>query len=126
MCELKVAAEPTARKKQKVRDSLPKWGQDFLGIRIFVWGPSPRNSGGLYFSIRKFSEYQGPSCTSVLDKLKGWNIRLDKYLLLWTWDSFRKWQKVYDGEPLWNWDFISADAYYSSSAGNSSEDDSDF
>jgi len=94
LCNLKVAAEPTECKKQKMRDSLPKWGEDFLGVRMYVWGATSRNSGGIHFTLRKFAR------ESYLDSLKGWKIRLDKYLRLWTWDTFRRWQKIYDGEPL--------------------------
>lgn len=99
LCNLKVAAEPTERKKQKMRDSLPKWGEDFLGLHMFVWGATLRNSGGIHLEISRFSDY-GRSGLYVMDKIKGWSIRLDKYLRLWTWGPFRRWQRIYDGEPL--------------------------
>ena len=105
LCELKVAAETTERKKQKVRDTLPKWGVDFLGIHMYVWGSSTYNGGGIYLSLWK----RFCTCGTVnypFYELGGWSIRLDHEMVLWTRGTFRKWKKIYDWQPLWDWKFV--------------------
>jgi hypothetical protein len=47
----------------------------------------------LYSDISKFNHFN--------DDIIGWSIRIDSDLLLWTWGRFKKWMKVYDGQPLW-------------------------
>jgi hypothetical protein len=94
LCDLKVAAENTERKKQKVRDALPKWGIDFLAIDMLVWSANNHNDGGIYFTLN-------PNGKSH-NKLHGWSVRIDDSLRLWTWDGYHKWRKVYDGKPLWS------------------------
>jgi hypothetical protein len=103
LCDLKIAAETTERKKQKARDALPKWGIDFLGIDIMAWGPLSRNDGGIHiaFTTLDFVQPWNRGLNFPREKLKGWSIRIDHELLLWTWSGYHKWKKIYDGQPLW-------------------------
>ena len=101
LCDLKVDAETTERKKEKVRDALPKWGVDFLSIRMLVWDAFHRNNGGIHFSL-----YKGCSATGgPQNRLRGWTVRMDDDLWLWTWDAFHKWKKIYNHKPLWAWNW---------------------
>ena len=109
LCDLKVAAESTERKKQKVRDGLPKWGVDFLKVHMWIWDRISINDGGIYLSLNQVNT--GVFC--------GWSIRLDNNLCLWTWNTFRKWRKVYDYRPLWDFDFF----YFSDTEDGDSSDD---
>jgi hypothetical protein len=99
LCDLKVAAEKTERKKQQVRDTLPKWGVDFVGIRLHNWEANVHNGGSIYFAPT--NHYIGSLVGFPQAKLRGWGVRLDEYLMLWTWDAFRKWKQIYNGKPLW-------------------------
>ena len=118
LCDLKVDAETTERKKQKVRDALPKWGVDFFAVHMHIWDAGHRNDGGIYFSLNKcFKPGAFPG-----NILRGWNLRIDDDLVLWTWDAFHKWKKIYNWKPLWAWDW---DYDYIRSLGAEEEDDDD-
>jgi hypothetical protein len=86
---LKILAEPTERKKQNVRNALPKWGVDFLGVGILVWGPKSRNDGGVHIAF-----------THSFPRHTLWSIRLDPDLILWTCSHFNKWKNVYNWQPF--------------------------
>jgi hypothetical protein len=109
LCDLKIKVEPTERKKQKVRDALPKWGVDFQGIDILVWGPMSRNDGGMHIAFTKLDSIQKlvSGLSFPREKLRGWSIRLDSELVLWTWSHFQKWRKIYRGQPLWDCEIVS-------------------
>ena len=103
MCELKVKSQKTKSRMAKMRASLPKWGVDFFAVQIIVWEANTNNSGGIYIQFRNFSRNSNPSIAD--EEIRGWSIRLEDSLILWTWDTFRKWRNIYDYEPLWDWNF---------------------
>ena len=113
MCELKVKSQQTKSRMAKMRASLPQWGVNFFAVQIRVWEANSHNRGGIFIRFLKFSgsvRWQLPTIAdynpSIADEtIRGWSIRLDVDLILWTWGTFRKWRNIYNDEPLWDWNF---------------------
>lgn len=95
--ELKVAAKRTVRERAKARAALPKWGVDYHGVSVGVWGPNAYNDGGVSLRLVRHTLKRE---MKWFDSVPRFLIRLHSNLTLWT-AGIRN-LDAYDGTPLWH------------------------
>ena len=119
-----MASASSERRRAQIRAAQPKWGQDYEGVRVHVWGHSRSNAGGVCLRLCRpttnwsdiFSFYNG-------GVVPGFLVRLDTRLRLSS--GIRNWA-VYDGAPLWPHSFDyddSSDPHVGYSSDSDSEDE---